>query len=285
MNGVATTPLECLGLTGYVWRLIFWMLLPPVIIFVIILSVYISGSASLCKKKRAASTTPVGKKDADDEHGGAFHLSDAQIASDTPPTFIEQCLPPVLTALFFLYPLVTKAAFDGFPCYTFANGRGWLRADVSIECGTADHSAATGVAWIAVVAYPVGIWLFCLICLWRASSAIIAGKDTNFTRAVGMLHREYDATAFWWELAEMVRKFLLVGLFVTLEPGSILQIAIGTIVCAAFLLVQLQAKPYKNAADDYLAAASSFALLMLFMCSIIFKYDALTASEDLQAKM
>ena len=88
-----------------------------------------------------------------------------------------------------------------------------------------------------------------------------------------------------WELAEMVRKFLLVGLFVTLEPGSILQIAIGTIVCAAFLLVQLQAKPYKNAADDYLAAASSFALLMLFMCSIIFKYDALTASEDLQAKM
>ena len=38
---------------------------------------------------------------------------------------------------------------------------------------------------------------------------------------------------------EMLRKFLLVGLFVTLVPGSILQITIGTIVAAAFLMVQV----------------------------------------------
>ena len=40
-----------------------------------------------------------------------------------------------------------------------------------------------------------------------------------------------------------------------------------------------------NQSDDYLAAASSFSLLMFFFCSVIFKYASLTASEDLQLKM
>ena len=36
-------------------------------------------------------------------------------------------------------------------------------------------------------------------------------------------------------------------------------------------MVQLQAKPYKNDADDYLALAASFSMLMVFLCSIIYK--------------
>ena len=47
-------------------------------------------------------------------------------------------------------------------------------------------------------------------------------------------------------MMEMTRKFLLVGLFVVLVPGSILQIATGTVVCALYLAVQLQANPYKK---------------------------------------
>ena len=38
------------------------------------------------------------------------------------------------------------------------------------------------------------------------------------------------------QLIEMLRKFLLVGLFVTVEPGTILQIAIGTVVSAAYFV-------------------------------------------------
>ena len=69
----------------------------------------------------------------------------------------------------------------------------------------------------------------------------------------------------------MLRRFLLVGLFVTLAPGSITQITVGTIVCAIYLMIQLQARPYKNESDNYLAVASSFSLTMLFLCSIIYK--------------
>ena len=50
-------------------------------------------------------------------------------------------------------------------------------------------------------------------------------------------------------------------------------------------MVQLQASPYKSQSDDYLATASSFSLLMVFFCCIIYKFASLTASEDLQSKM
>ena len=119
----------------------------------------------------------------------------------------------------------------------------------------------------------------------KASPAILAGKETPLSRAIGFLYREYDVTAFWWELMEMLRKFLLVGLFVVLKPGSIEQIVVGTIFSATYLMVQLQAAPYKKQSDDFLAAASSFSLVMVFFCSVIYKYAALVNTESLQDKM
>lgn len=88
-----------------------------------------------------------------------------------------------------------------------------------------------------------------------------------------------------WELAEMARRFFLVGFFVDFEPGTITQIVVGMLFCAAFLMFQLQAKPYRSNSDDYLACASSFSLLVLFICSTIYKYDELTSSVDVQSKM
>ena len=84
--------------------------------------------------------------------------------------------------------------------------------------------------------YPIGIWLFCAVLLFKASTTILAGKETPLSRAIGFLYKEYDTECFWWELMEMVRKFLLVGLFVTLMPGTIMQISVGTIVCAVYLV-------------------------------------------------
>ena len=121
--------------------------------------------------------------------------------------------------------------------------------------------------------------------LFCARKAVLSQRETLLSKATAFLHKEYEPHLFWWEIVEMLRRFLLVGLMVVIYEGSMLQMYIGTLVAAILLFFQVQAGPYKQLADDYLAAASSFALLMLFTCSIIFKYDALTASEDLQAKM
>jgi hypothetical protein len=263
MQDIATTPLECLGMSGYSNRLLFWMLVPPVLVLVMVFGVLVASILKRYKKEegeRRLTTQPRRSKNKKDGgrftgksmsrltgrrtnnslagksiaertltrqkaertltrqkehiHGAAFHLSDAVAANQEvrQPTLFEKLLPQVLTLLFILYPVVTNNAFDGFPCYTFENGRGWLVADVSIECGTDEHTSVARTAWIAVLVYPVGIWIFCFVLLWKCSSSIVAGKETSLSRAIGFLHKEYGVQCFWWELMEMLRKFLLYAL-------------------------------------------------------------------------
>lgn len=92
---------------------------------------------------------------------------------------------------------MTNVAFDGFPCYTFDNGGGWLKADVSIDCNASDYTTVTLIAWVAVILYPIGIWVFCFVLLWRASSTIVAGKQTPLSRSIAFLYKEYDVECFW----------------------------------------------------------------------------------------
>ena len=100
--------------------------------------------------------------------------------------------------------MVSAPRTAGFPCYFFEDGaRGWLMADVEIECLTPDHASVTSLAWIAVIIYPIGLIAMNLLLLTRASKSILAGKETPLTRSIAFLYREYDVTCFWWEL--MVR--------------------------------------------------------------------------------
>ena len=50
-----------------------------------------------------------------------------------------------------------------------------------------------------------------------------------------------------------------------------LQLIVGTLLSAVFLLFQVQASPYVAMADDFLASAASFGLVAIFLCSIAFK--------------
>jgi hypothetical protein len=89
------------------------------------------------------------------------------------------------------------------------------------------------LAWAAVIVYPIGLWLGCVVLLWSASTAIVCREPTPFSNCISL---EYKLATYWWELMEMMRKFMLVGLMVIVCRGSILQIVIGTVVNAAYLV-------------------------------------------------
>lgn len=75
---------------------------------------------------------------------------------------------------------------------------------------------------------------------------------------------------------------MLVGIFVLIQRGSLTQILGGTLFCAVYLLLQMQAAPFEDDGDDYLANGSSFALLVFFLCCLVFKMGALTEVADVQ---
>jgi hypothetical protein len=137
LTGIATTPLECAGLAGYMPRLAFWMALPVLVTLVIAGCVLLSSirgagpseqqsaspngshfksgllrSGSRRKIPRTMSSSSPSRRGI---HGAVFHLQNATVP-EQPPNACEKVLKPVLVVVFVLYPKVTNVAFEGVPC-------------------------------------------------------------------------------------------------------------------------------------------------------------------------
>ena len=262
--------MTCAGVLGYLPRLLFWVAAPPCVALLLFLVVAATGSRGRRVGPERNGSGP-GQLGTIDRHHRQTGI-------------IDRWTPWVLRVLFVLYPAVTNVAFQAFPCYDFEEGS-WLRADVAIQCGSPYHSQVKLVAWLAVAVYPMGLWVAALLLLRRARLAILpqevgarkaSAAEQRLAANISFLFAEYEPHMFWWELAEMGRRLLLVGLLVVIEPGTILQLSLGTIACGSYLMVQLQAKPYLNESDNFIALGSSFALLMMFFCCVLYKYNALT---------
>ena len=229
-----STPLACTGYEGYRNVLHFYMITP----FLLVALVVLVALCTMLIKRRF-----------------------------TREALIELALPPILRILFLLYPLATNTAFDAFPCYEFADGSRWLKADVAIDCDSATYKHDVVLtAWAAVVIYPVGLVVLNASLLFCARKAIVSKRETTLSKAIEFLHKEYEPHIFWWELVEMIRRFVLIGIMIVVYNGSMLQLTIGTLCASILLFFQVQAAPFVDDADDYLAAASSFSLLVLFLC-------------------
>ena len=102
--------------------------------------------------------------------------------------------------------------------------------------------------------------------------AIIDEKPTRLSRALEFLYKEYLPEFFWWEIMEMFRRFVLVGILVMFRPGSLEQLVLGSSFCLVYLTVQLQIGPYRNRSDQFLAGCTSSLITLFFMCCILFKF-------------
>ena len=85
----------------------------------------------------------------------------------------------------------------------------------------------------AIVLYPIGLLLLNAALLFSVRRAICSEEPTALSTAIAFLHREYDVRRglYWWECAEMLRRFVLVGLLVFLDAGSMMQIVTATLFC------------------------------------------------------
>ena len=84
-----TSVLACLGLSGYLNQLLFWIIAPWVLVVAILV-------------------------------GALLHLSCNRRYTRT--ALMEAVLPPLLRIFFVLYPIIVQTAFEAFSCYTFDAG-------------------------------------------------------------------------------------------------------------------------------------------------------------------
>ena len=242
--------LTCIGLPhGFMMQLVFWMIVPFGLMSIVLIDAFVrisrrggSGAASWCAR-----------------------LEEAML----------EATPMMLWVAFFAYSIVATTAFDAFTCYNFGTDDSWLRADVSVRCGSDEHNAIKGVAWLAIATWPIGATIAAFVLSFLAhADAIYHNPKLSRPRlrhAISFLHSEYKPQFWWWEPLPMILRLSLVGFFVLLEPGSITQLVLGMLTAFAFLLVQMQVSPYAHKLDAYLALSCNASLAIFFLCCIIFQ--------------
>ena len=253
---------ECLGMPGLLPRLLFWSATPAILVLVILC---VSAVVAASSRERYSSVW----------HAGRHCLL---LAS-----------PSALRLLFLIYPTVTRQAFRAFPCYEWdadeeSNEYGsYLRADVGINCGSAAYRRVGTVAVATIAAYSVGCFAGFAVLLARARPDKHPNRQLSL--AICFLHSEYRPEYFFWELMEMLRRFVLVGVFVVIEQGSVEQLAYATLFSIVFGIVQAACAPYRMPSDNAMALGCSLALSVLFVICMIYKYGELTDLDDVQAGM
>jgi len=108
---------------------------------------------------------------------------------------------------------VSSAAFRAFSCERFDTGREFLRADLSVECSTAEHfseahEAAKKLAWAAIMIYPVGISAMYIFAFAYARPAIRESRPTRLSQAIGFLSQDFEPEYLWWEARSSISNYL-----------------------------------------------------------------------------
>ena len=233
--GIEGIPFECLSPDRYKSKLLFWIIAPATICALVALT----AAIRLVRK-----------------HGSTLQAVEERARALIVKQVLMSALPAVLYVAFAIYPIVSSAAFEAFSCHEFDGETGWLIADVAVQCGSLEHDAVRQIAIIAIIVYPVGLWLLNASLLVFAHEAIKRDSedssaphlDSTLAGAISFLYREYEPAFWWWELVEMARRFLLVGLFVTTpaKRGSVMQIAVAAMVSLVYAVVQAYAQPYRQ---------------------------------------
>ena len=184
-------------------------------------------------------------------------------------------MPYVLYLLFLVFPLVSRTAFAAFSCHRFHDGTRdvfYLRADVSIECYSPAHDTVRAVAYVAIALYPIGNTLLFGALLFFARDSIVRNRPTKLSTSIAFLYREYRTAFLFWEVIEMVRRVIFVGVFVAFRQGTVEQLAYATISAVLFLALQMLSAPFKATTDEFMAVMCNLALAVFFITCVFFKY-------------
>ena len=155
-----------------------------------------------------------------------------------------------------------------------------------MECDTDKHSSAIMLAWVAVLFYPIGLLLATGVLLgYHKAEVQGTSPPTKLSKAIHFLYAPYKPDAYYWELCEMTRRFLLVGIAVIIEPGTIVQLTFATLLSLIYNVLQHEISPYASSSDNFIAVASSFSLTVLFFSCILLKLGLLLELDDVRVRL
>jgi len=101
-------------------------------------------------------------------------------------------------------------------------------------------------------------------------------KEANVMACIdryGFIYASYQPHAWYWEVVELVRKFMLVSLVIFVEPGTATQLAFAFMIAFAFLVAHVYSKAYPEPSDDTYQLVSMISVVLTLYMGILLKLD------------
>jgi hypothetical protein len=100
---------------------------------------------------------------------------------------------------------------------------------------------------------------------------------------LGFIYSAYTEQAWWYELVELMRRFILNGLIGVLTTNSLGQIVCGIMLCFFFLITILWVRPYKLRSDRALAVIAHISLFITLFGGMLLNSRMRFASSPIAA--
>ena len=118
-------------------------------------------------------------------------------------------------------------------------------------------------------------------CLYAASESLTRRQPpTPLSEAMLFLIAGYRPETYWWQMVDVARKLVLIGLLALFEPGSLLRSYIGVIVAASFLTLEAYIGPNSSKLNHFLATFAAFALFLILLGVLGLELVSIQTAEE-----
>jgi hypothetical protein len=97
---------------------------------------------------------------------------------------------------------------------------------------------------------------------------------------VGFLFEAYRVQTFYWEVVELLRKFLLTGVMSMVSPGSAAQVVMGLLVAFGAVVAYARLSPYAEPGVNRLGLLAQLNLFFFLLVALLLKVKADGADHD-----
>eukprot|EP00793_Prasinoderma_coloniale_P001476 PRCOL_00003280-RA len=99
-------------------------------------------------------------------------------------------------------------------------------------------------------------------------------------RHCGQLFASYHTRCWYWELVEMIRKFVLTGALVFVDAGGSGQVAVGLLVACVFLVANVAFSPHADNAVDFSAQTALVEIALILFAGLLVKVETVGGTND-----
>jgi hypothetical protein len=159
----------------------------------------------------------------------------------------------------------------------------YLRADLSINCGSSRHTTGTTFATCMILVYPVGVPLMYFWMLHNVKEGIM-NRTENISSKLRLaiipssfLYSSYEPQCWYWEIVETIRRITMTGVIVLIAQGTSLQIVITMLLSLFFIKMYSHYAPFDDELLDVDAEFAQYQVYFVLFIALLMKEESIPA--------